>query len=377
MKQIKVKQDAIFNEIKSMKVDISEAQKETIKHVDDKLKKCMETVKHNHINHVTTTVEVPRKKKILFIGDSLSRNLNVSVLKNVTDMEVRKAEAFIVDKNDVKARYPEKNLMDVVPRELKNDAFSTLILQGGTNEVSNLVTSGEMTMEKIDSLKHEIKASSEKIFNIAEKSLAQNEGLENVIIFKRMFRCDIQRNDPAQIKNHLSKHGNRVLDDIWLSKGCPQNIKIVQQGLNCNEELRSSRFGHPTAQGYDGVHMRGKLSVQHYTGSVLNALMEAVPSLSPTPPTQSGAPTYASIVRNDLPYQKSQPNHKRQVPRSSQAQPQVNSNVHGNSGPQHHQQNNTGFTNTPVTGVNRIPLGGNQKYYNVKTQNRFSPVSGN
>ena len=33
------------------------------------------------------------------------------------------------------------------------------------------------------------------------------------------FQKNVQKNDPAQIKHHLSEHGNRVLDDLWLSKG--------------------------------------------------------------------------------------------------------------------------------------------------------------
>ena len=99
--------------------------------------------------------EVTQKKKILFIGDSLSRNLNTSVLKNVTDHDVRRVEAFIIDRNDTKARFPEKNFSDIVPRELEKENYSTLILQGGTNEVSNLDVSGNV-LEKIEVLKQEV-----------------------------------------------------------------------------------------------------------------------------------------------------------------------------------------------------------------------------
>ena len=101
--------------------------------------------------HVTN--EPPLKKKMLFVGDSLSRNLNISVLRNVRNMEVKRVEAFIIDKNDVKARYPDKNFSEIVPKELKKDTFSTLVLQGGTNEVSNLDTSGSNSIEGIEALK--------------------------------------------------------------------------------------------------------------------------------------------------------------------------------------------------------------------------------
>ena len=48
--------------------------------------------------------------------------------------------------------------------------------------------------------------------------------MEKVIIVKRMFRCDTIKADPSQIKEKLSEFGNRVLEDLWLSKGCPKNM---------------------------------------------------------------------------------------------------------------------------------------------------------
>ena len=63
--------------------------------------------------------KVTQKKKVLFVGDSLSRNLNVSVLKNVTDMDIHREEAFIIGNSDPKARYPQKNFTDIVPKELR------------------------------------------------------------------------------------------------------------------------------------------------------------------------------------------------------------------------------------------------------------------
>ena len=333
-----------------------------------------------------------KKKKILIIGDSLSRNLNVSVLKNVIDMDVKRAEAFIIGQNDPRSRFPDQNFTDIVPKELKKEEFSTLILQGGTNEVSNLDISGNAG-ERIETLKEEIKVSSEKLFCIAEKSLEENKSLDNVLIFKRIFRCDTLKNDPTQIRSKLSDFGNRVLDDLWLTKGCPKNIKIVEQSLKCQGDLRVSRFGFPSAQGYDGVHMRGKLAVQHYTGSLINVVLDALTNSN----TNTGPkininpqPSYANIVRNESstnqfmfkePNQnmKSQPNFN-----FSQAQPQLGSYFAQRNKKQPdttntNQQNSQmfGATQPPTTGSNSSSLGGNYQY-NVKTQNRFSAaVSGN
>ena len=137
-----------------------------------------------------------------------------------------------------------------------------MVLQGGTNEVSNLDVSQNVT-ENIEPLKAEVRKSSEKMFELAQKSLAENRHLEKVIILKRIFRCDLPKDDPSQIKSRLSEYGNRVLEDIYLSKGCPKNISISYQPLECQGAMRVSRYGSPSAKNYDGVHMRGQLGVQH------------------------------------------------------------------------------------------------------------------
>ena len=110
---------------------------------------------------------------------------------------------------------------------LRDKDVNELILQGGTNEISNLDVSGNISV-KMEAMKEEVKASSVKLFNLAENSLKENKGLEKVIILKRVFRCDTIKDDPCQIK-----YGNRVLEDLWLSRGCPKNIVITGQPLEC------------------------------------------------------------------------------------------------------------------------------------------------
>ena len=55
----------------------------------------------------------------------------MSVVKNVTNMEFKRCEASsIVNTN---------GLLDIVPRELQNDNYSYLILQGGTSEIMKII----------------------------------------------------------------------------------------------------------------------------------------------------------------------------------------------------------------------------------------------
>ena len=103
IKDIASKADEIFKEVNVLRDNIKEVKKD-INRMDDKIK-TNETVKN-----VQTIAN--KKKKILFVGDSLSRKMNMSVIKNVTNHEVKRVEAFIVDKKDKKAKFPEKNFVD-------------------------------------------------------------------------------------------------------------------------------------------------------------------------------------------------------------------------------------------------------------------------
>ena len=59
-----------------------------------------------------------------------------------------------------------------------------------------------------------------------------------------MFRCDPTNEDPGELRAKLSEYGNRMFEDIWLTKGCPQDIVIAEQPLKCNGRLQEDRYGH-------------------------------------------------------------------------------------------------------------------------------------
>ena len=366
---LKSNQDHLYEEIKTLKTLTMDSKKDILNTINSKVLTLGKGEGQNQ-----KPVPVQQKKKILFVGDSLSRKLNLSVVKNITNMDIKRAEAFIVGNDDPKAKIPSKNFVETVPRELENENVSTLIIQGGTNEISNLDVRGNIE-DKIEAMKEEVRVSSKKLFNLAEESLKYHDGLEKVIILKRMFRCDTIRNDPSQIRAKMSEFGNRVLEDIWLTKGCPKNIIITGQHLECEGDLRKSRFGLQSAKDYDGIHLRGELAVQHYTGSIINVLLDNLPELRATPtlPVNLSQPgSYANVVKNGTHHQQSKFNPRRKFHRQTfnqahQAQPKFVPDGVGNA---------ANFKN-PTTGTNNTPLG-ERFVYNVNTQNRFtSNVSGN
>ena len=112
------------------------------------------------------------------------------------------------------------------------------------------------------------------MFNLAEESIKANQGL-HVIIVERIPRFDPIANDPSQIKAQLSQYANSIYHSLWIERGCPKNIHSVHDlGLNCFGPLKEKRYGIPGTRGFDGkmfdgIHMRGKMAVTHYTDSFI------------------------------------------------------------------------------------------------------------
>ena len=79
-----------------MKDGLEGFKNDIISEVDKKIKNVTVTSDTNTNNPKTETT----KANILFVGDSLSRNMNISVIKNVTDHDVKRVEAFNIDNNE-------------------------------------------------------------------------------------------------------------------------------------------------------------------------------------------------------------------------------------------------------------------------------------
>ena len=249
--------------------------------VDTVQKTKVEFIKENNFqpngrlnsNAFSPRVPIPTKRmeNILVVGTSLTNKLNKQVIQNVTENKVTMAKAFTIDEKDGAVR-PELNHKRVVPSELAKNRYDTLVLEGGVNEISNMNVDQDF-IANIDILKKKVAQDSINMYNLAEESLAKHPGLKKVIILKRIFRCD------NTAKESLSQYANLVYDDIWNKKGRPSNIFIADQKLQCEGNLRSVRYGNQHYESYDGVHMRGKLSAQHYTRSIIDVFTAVWPEL--------------------------------------------------------------------------------------------------
>ena len=190
------------------------------------------------------------KKDVLVVGTSISNNLDKRVCENLTDLTIDVATAYTVGP-DIDAKYREKNFKKIVPEKLKNQKYETLVLQGGSIEITNINTKDESKEMHFQSWKNKVKKSSEEMFNLAEESITAYPDLK-VIIVARIPRFDSTYSDPAQVKSQLSQYGNSVYHNMWMDRGCPPNIKIHDLGLDCYGQLKDKRYGIPGTRGFDG-----------------------------------------------------------------------------------------------------------------------------
>ena len=232
--------------------------------------------KNNKTDQQWTITKKAKSREVLIVGTSITNNLDKRVLENATELHTDIATAYTVD-SAIDAKYTDKNFLRVVPEKLNNKKYDTLVLQGGSIEITNLDTKVDKGEETVQQWKDKVEASSVKMFTLAEESIIANPGLE-VVIVERIPRFDSLTNDPAQIKSQLSQYGNSIYHKLWVERGCNINIKVHDLGINFYGPLREKRFGTPGTKGFDGkfvdgIHMRGILAVKHYTDRFICSTM--------------------------------------------------------------------------------------------------------
>ena len=253
----------------------------------DKTAKNVNQSKKDKTNKKTTEA-IPKKNSnvpghVLWIGDSHTNNLDRKVFEKQTKTKVDIGIAYTVDK-DEDAKYPDRNFLKIVPEKLSKKQYDTLVLQGGCNEISNIAVKQDVTKEDVAVWQEKIRQSRTKLFNLAEDCLQRNSKLKNVIIVTSLPRYELEENDPNGLKSKLNQFANTLYTSLWMQKGCPENISIHDQNLNCLGKLRMKRFGNPgqfnpNGKPFDGIHMRGAMGVRHYTNSMTRIFAMQFPSL--------------------------------------------------------------------------------------------------
>ena len=90
-----------------------------------------------------TTTMSDEHPKMLFIGDSISANVDIAMVEKAINGRVETSRAYssVFDNVGTRAkkasRYPAKNFKDIVPMEVKKEPYEYLLLQGGTVDITN------------------------------------------------------------------------------------------------------------------------------------------------------------------------------------------------------------------------------------------------
>ena len=176
-----------------------------------------------------------------------------------------------------------------------------LILQAGTMELNNIKVNEAMmdTTKDIEEHKKEwfkkAEEDSLELFKIAEEACKKKRDLK-VLIIKRLPRFDRTSQDIIGIKSELSVFANTVLDQQWIKQGRPSNIKIVEMQLNVDRSdyLRDLIYGSRSSGDFDGIHLRGRGAVRHFSYRAAQLINQAV-----YPDRSHGGIKYLSENRSD------------------------------------------------------------------------------
>ena len=244
-----------------------------------------------------------QKTKVLFIADSVGRNVEFSKLERTSNVRITTKKAYSSVKNK-NAKWPELNVMDVTRKEVNNvahgDDYDVVVLSAPTVDITNLDTVNVKASENIEFFKQEVVISTKNMISAAENALKSNPSIKKAIILGHPPRFDTPEVDPLMLKQTLAKVSNNLLYQLWLDSPLKDRMFIGEHKLECSPRTRIDRFTDEKTKMFDGVHMFGKSGRTAYTESILSVFRDALssqterPSSSPRPVSPPHCPPPAS-----------------------------------------------------------------------------------
>ena len=218
--------------------------------------------------------------KTLYIGDSISSNVNHEALEAATESKFITAKAYSSVHDNVEnvakkpAKFPTLNFTDVIPNELEKDNYKTLIIQAGSVDISNLNTRDDPERH-IEYFRQEAVKSATNIFAASENALKTTSTLRKVVLMKQIPRYDPLQADPLGLKPVLSQLFNSTLTELWMKSMYKDFIHVGTHNIECTGAIREARYRHTRSGKFDGIHLLGSSGQKTFTASVLNILRAA------------------------------------------------------------------------------------------------------
>ena len=76
------------------------------------------------------------RDQMLWVADSINSNVDFFDIADKTGIDIKRTKAYTVTRDSIGAKFPEKNFIDVVEKELNGQDYNFLVLGGGTVETS-------------------------------------------------------------------------------------------------------------------------------------------------------------------------------------------------------------------------------------------------
>ena len=225
-----------------------------------------------------TQQKVPR---VLFIGDSISANVDIRLLSRATKAQFHQVKAYSsamdTDSNVCKqaARFPHSNFTDVVPAELRKETFHSLVLQSPSVDITNLNTSVNPS-KYIKYFEQQTVISAKNFFSVVENALQIQPKLNKVIVLKLIPRYDPPSIDPLGLKSDLSKMFNEKLEELCKNSTFKSKIFVGSHNIDCTGAIRESRYWFAEFSNGHSIFIAGtgKLKLANMMGSTCMGLLE-------------------------------------------------------------------------------------------------------
>ena len=224
--------------------------------------------------------QTQQHEQILYIGDSISANVDMSALEVATQAKFVAAKAYSAVNDTVSniakqaPKFPSLNFTEVVPAQLKKGKFKTVILQAGSVDITNLNTKDKPS-QHMEYFRQETVVSAKNTFTAAVNALNVQPSLNKIIIMKQIPRYDPLHVDPLALKPALSMLFNNTLTNLWMESPHKDRIYIGSHNIECTGAIKESRYRHTKSGRFDGIHLLGSSGQKAYTLSVLNILNQA------------------------------------------------------------------------------------------------------
>ena len=221
------------------------------------------------------------RKKVLYVGDSMGRNVNFPKIESEVKCTIKTAKAYSAA-HDKDAKWPDSNYTEVVDKELTKQTYDTLVMTAPTVDITNLDTSKLKEEDSTDVYQQIVFVSCQNMISTAHRAI-QQQNLEQVILMEHPPRFDSKELDPIGLKPKLAKLANSMFNQLWLDS--PHKNKIIIGNHRLDDSSSGDKFAAMFANkrtgNYNGVVHDGGMGSRGrglYSDSVKNVFKNTAKS---------------------------------------------------------------------------------------------------